>query len=381
MRCVGLALPFVLYACGNAGLGPSSATAPRVISIAPATGSTLGGTAVTITGALFSAGAAVTIGSVPAIEVTVVSPTIVTAVTPQHAAGAADVVVAVSGQSGSLPGGYRYVAPHAVANDPPIIVSIGARGTAPREPAQYATLDEAINVTAVVTDAETPTSQLTFKWSADAGAFTGDGASATWTAPHAHDTPSTIALRLTVTERYQTTDNQGLPVTRENQVQGTTAIRLHNSIHEVGDLAVQFLVDFSRQLDAAFVVRNFTNSCPEAADELRDVQNDNRDFIIRSYNIGTPSTSVPFTGQCPFRNRRGDACAQVRVEWNSVSRATGQAGVAIGTDQVTAIFENDQWRLCASDFNPSTATSTLRLRRWTGLLPRLGLHDPPGVMH
>ena len=360
---IGLfALPLVLSACGGSTVAPSPATGPRVTAITPASGTTLGGTAVTISGANFAAGASVTIAGAPATQVVVVDSATITAATPQHAAGAATVSVTVGGQSGSLTGGYTYVVPPPSTNAPPVVTSITARGDGPREPAQYASLDESVNVSATVTDAETPVSQLTFAWTAEAGTFTGSGAAVTWKAPHDFKTPGTVTLTLIVTERYQTTDAAGLPVTGQNQTRATSALSLHDSVKEVNDLAVQFLDDFSKQLDPAFVVRNFTTSCGGAADEFGDVVKNNRDNLITAYTIGTPDTTVGFTGRCPFRNVFGDACAQVPVDWRSTNRATGQPARAIGIDQVTAVLENDRWRLCASDFN-GVASAAFRMWR------------------
>ena len=84
---------------------------PTVVSIAPASGPLIGGTAVTITGTNFAAGATVTIGGAAATGVTVASASSVTCITPSGTAGAKDVVVTVSGQSGSLSNGFTYLAP------------------------------------------------------------------------------------------------------------------------------------------------------------------------------------------------------------------------------------------------------------------------------
>ena len=70
-----------------------------------------GGTAVTLTGTNFAAGATVTVGGAAATSVVVVSSTRITAVTPAGAAGARDVRVALSGgQAVTLTGGFTYTA-------------------------------------------------------------------------------------------------------------------------------------------------------------------------------------------------------------------------------------------------------------------------------
>jgi hypothetical protein len=89
----------------------ASSQAPTITAISPASGSTNGGTAVTITGTNFAAGDSVTFGGTAATNVIVVSGTSITATTPPHSAGAVNVVVTdSSGQSGTLTNGYTYTA-------------------------------------------------------------------------------------------------------------------------------------------------------------------------------------------------------------------------------------------------------------------------------
>ncbi len=110
-----------------------SALPPTVTNISPSSGPIAGGTAVTITGTNFVAGATVTIGGVAATNVTVVSATQITATTPPRAAGSVDVRVQnPDGQFGTRAGGFTYDPPPpmvrllAVNSDPigvPISVS------------------------------------------------------------------------------------------------------------------------------------------------------------------------------------------------------------------------------------------------------------------
>jgi Domain of unknown function (DUF1929)/IPT/TIG domain/Glyoxal oxidase N-terminus len=82
---------------------------PNPTSVVPASGSSNGGTSVTITGTGFAAGATVKFGGTAATNVVVGSSTSITATTPAHAGGAVDVVVTNSdNQSGTLTGGYTY---------------------------------------------------------------------------------------------------------------------------------------------------------------------------------------------------------------------------------------------------------------------------------
>src|SRR5438105_496302 len=87
----------------------SSAPPPTVSAISPNSGTAAGGTAVTITGTNFLAGATVSLGGTAATGVTVVSSTSITATTAAHAAGTVNVVVTnTDAQSGTLTNGYTY---------------------------------------------------------------------------------------------------------------------------------------------------------------------------------------------------------------------------------------------------------------------------------
>jgi predicted small lipoprotein YifL len=349
-----------LAACGN-DKGPNGPTppddqTPAVTSIAPPNGTTLGGTTVTVTGRNFAAGAVVTIGGAPATNVAVQSPTTLTAVTAQHATGAADVVVTLAGRTGSLPGGFTFIPPSNSANPPPTISGISSRSARPGVPNRFADLDETITVTATVFDAETPSDQLKYEWTAESGTIAGTGREVTWRAPAQASTPAVVRLSLTVIETYQTVDNQGLPVTAENRVPATFDVRLHASAKEVRDMAVDFLVEFSQQrLAPEQIIRNFTDSCAGRGDELRDVRNNQATLTINTYSVEpNPRVDVAFGGVCRDRGRVGDACAYVPVRWSSTIKADGKPQLAVGNDQVNAIYEDSRWRLCDSDFIGTT---------------------------
>ncbi len=79
------------------------AQTPTVIGISPSSGSTAGGTSVTLTGTNFVSGATVAFGSAAATSVTVVNSTMITAKTPANAPGATNVTVTnPNSQSGTL---------------------------------------------------------------------------------------------------------------------------------------------------------------------------------------------------------------------------------------------------------------------------------------
>jgi hypothetical protein len=71
----------------------TAASAPAVTAVSPSTGSTAGGTVVTVTGTNFTGANAVSFGGIPASGFTVTSSTSITATSPSHAAGTVEIVV------------------------------------------------------------------------------------------------------------------------------------------------------------------------------------------------------------------------------------------------------------------------------------------------
>ena len=101
---------------------PPPNPAPTVTSITPNSGTTNGGTAVTIAGTGFLAGATVKMGGTSATVLAVVNSGLITATAPAHAAGAVDVVVTnTDTKTGTLTSGYTYTA---ASNPAPTVTSI-----------------------------------------------------------------------------------------------------------------------------------------------------------------------------------------------------------------------------------------------------------------
>ena len=84
--------------------------APSLTSISPTNGPITGGTTVTITGANFQTGAAVSLGGVPATNVTVLTATTITARTAAHTAKPVDIVVTnPDAQAASILNAFTYL--------------------------------------------------------------------------------------------------------------------------------------------------------------------------------------------------------------------------------------------------------------------------------
>jgi hypothetical protein len=152
----------------------------------------------------------------------------------------------------------------------------------------------------------------------------------------------------------------------DNRVSAEKTIQLHDSIKEVGDLARQFLLDFSdSSRSPEFVVRNFSKSsrCEAERDsEFDDVAKNRRYYRIESSSVGAATVTVQFGGRpCPLAPPKdGDACAAIPAAWQSLCLETfseckiGERPRVEGTDYVAAVFEQSQWRLCSSDFRDRT---------------------------
>ncbi|MGW3723479.1 IPT/TIG domain-containing protein [Streptomyces sp. NPDC005133] len=93
----------------NNGFSYTYVDPPTITSLAPTSGSTSGGTTVTITGTDLSTTESVTFDGVTA-PFGVINSTTVSAVTPPGSTGAVDVVVSTTGGSATAAAGYTYVA-------------------------------------------------------------------------------------------------------------------------------------------------------------------------------------------------------------------------------------------------------------------------------
>jgi len=272
---------------------------------------------------------------------------------------AAAVLIAACGGSPSSPGPVvqpQPPAPQPVApappNNPSVIESIAAKGRRPKEPANFADLDETIDLTAKVHDEETPVEELEFQWSAPAGTFEGSGPGVTWHAPEDAETPRPIEITLKVIEKYGYPDG---PRIYQQDVSASTTVSLHNSKAELGDMSRQFLLDFSDSTirDIGYIMRNFLPGCYGTADETAQVTENRRRYRIIESRVDAAVTNVNFGGTCPYEARRGDACTAVPVFWKSIDMDEHNEVKAVGgTDWLASFYipDKQRWFLCDSSF-------------------------------
>ena len=226
-----------------------------------------------------------TIGGTPATDVVIVSPTSITAKTPAHAAGAGEVRVSSGSVSGNLASAFTFITPTVGPNSPPTVGSLTVQAPRKNQPRTLASIGDRMSLTVSINDAETALSGLSLTWSAvpNIGAFSGSGASVQWTAPASITSPQTVVLMLTVVESYVEPDSTGLPIPRQHSIQRTATVKVHDSVKEVSDMAVDFLTLFSNSaLGPEAVLHNFSKTCDGGdgyGDEYSDVV-DNRAPVV-----------------------------------------------------------------------------------------------------
>ncbi|HTL46129.1 MAG TPA: hypothetical protein VL262_17460 [Vicinamibacterales bacterium] len=240
-------------------------------------------------------------------------------------------------------------------NNPPGIDSIAIQGTRASEPANFADIGETVNIAAAVHDDETPIDQLQYQWSASLGSIAGAGPQVTWTAPASlpGSDPVDVTITLKVIEKYGPSGGTQF----EHDVTGTATLSLHDSVKEVGDMARQFLLDFSDSniTDVSYIMRNFDASCSGTAQETQQVSDNRKKFQIVKWSVGSSSVKVPFGNAfCPVPDRvqRGDACSSNPVHWESKVVGGSHFQIADGTDWIAAYYRIalKAWKLCDSQF-------------------------------
>lgn len=219
--------------------------------------------------------------------------------------------------------------------------------------------DTDVTVTAAVRDTETPIDQLAFSWAADAGTFTGTGATVRWRVPKGTATPADLVLRLTVTETYGPLSSTG---TRSTHVVNATssAVRIHDSTREIGDMALRFLKLFATStVGSDIALQEFSDSCNGKRAEKSDIDDNRRDFTILSSTLNLTSARVTTiwargdaTVRCAFSSRR-----QFCPPGSPASCRVGAIESVEGNCNLSAVYEQQRWLLCDSTFQGSLLSS------------------------
>jgi hypothetical protein len=211
-----------------------------------------------------------------------------------------------------------------------------------------------VRLTASVRDAETAVDQLIYEWAADAGTFSGQGASVTWRPAEDATTPADFVIRLTVREQYGTAPAGGQRP--EHRVTGTSSpIRVHNSPKELGDMALRFLGDFANSsVSPDTCVREFSDSCQEKEVERDQIEDNRRDYEIlssslslRNVNVSSDRMSANMRVACAFTSRVRACVSGTSVPNCSVGATERVAGDCL----LTGVYQQNRWWLCESRFD------------------------------
>lgn len=209
-----------------------------------------------------------------------------------------------------------------------------------------------IELVAVVSDAETDPANLQYDWTATAGSFSGSGRSVMWHAP-AGANPAVHELKLTVVEKYTTTDADGRAQSKENRVSRSTMVHVNDSQAELSALALTFLDDFVHsERTPEFCVRNFSDSCRGKAEELGDIQRNRVQYVIDPNRSTFRISSISYNTGGNVPSQATFATVLAPCEFGSTEKSTGIFGVARGTCRLTNVYEDFRWRLCESNFLP-----------------------------
>jgi hypothetical protein len=246
------------------------------------------------------------------------------------------------------------------SNSPPTIDSIVAS-------ASRTEVDTDVTVTATVRDAETPVSQLSFAWKADAGTFTGTGPTVTWRVPKGVATPADYTIRLTVTETYSN---------GQNVVNGTSAaIRVHDSPKEIGDIGTHFLKMFgdSSISTNACVIDFNDNVCSFGRDaEKTDIDYNRKHYLILNYELGPPRVNYTAGANRAEVFIRSSFTSRIIncSDWPNPSCVLNATESATFDGYMPMVYDKGRWWICESHALTVKGVSPLMERFFGRMQPR-----------
>jgi hypothetical protein len=205
-----------------------------------------------------------------------------------------------------------------------------------------------VAITAVVEDAETPLTELSYTWSASAGTITGTGTTATWRMPDGITAGVDVVITLTVVDTYDALVGNTI-VQRQFTVVGTSsAFRVHDSEAELKELARHFLIDLfgNSTIPPEACLVDFTTIGRCAAGksaELSDIQ-DHREVVVVLSAV-VYAQSVEFFGSAEAR-----VTTEARFDDRYLNPAPGQPefDYTHADFYLTAVYDGGRWWLCES---------------------------------
>lgn len=361
-----LSLAILTCACSSSPTAPNEPLL-KVTSIVPAIGSTTGGTMVTVSGTGFPTNASLSVGGVTAQQITVSSPSTLTATLGPHpSAGTVDAVVTIGSANAVLRSAFTFVAPNA-GTVPPAVVSVTIRGPRQNQPQGFANQGDVVLITPVIDHVDT--SLVDYSWTG-AGIFVTDSGVTSWQLPpQVSPTPSALTSSLVVTKSFSengTTHHLSSPPF-------AVTVNAHDSEKEVLDMGEDFLTLFTKQFSSEQVLHNFSRTCDGGRgrdDEAGDGAKNRADLIedFNAFRIARrPGFAIRFKSFCSAGTKPAqlntDACASFSVHWEGIERKSSSRFVTDGIDYVSAVFEDDRWKLCHSSFVGTESFPSLGITR------------------
>jgi len=219
-----------------------------------------------------------------------------------------------------------------------------------------------ITLTATVEDLETPVANLEFRWSAQTGTFTGNGAVVTWTPAANAQTPADYVIELNVVETIRLGPTGSLVT--ESKATGTLTAHVNNSQKELAELSLRFLGDFANSsISPERCVSEFSDSCRGKKEELQDIIDNRHDFLILSsslrhtgLDIAASRTSATVHTACAFTSRVVAATPQSGgCLSDPASCKLGAIQSTDGDCWTTNVYERGRWWICESRYSAKTA--------------------------
>jgi hypothetical protein len=205
-----------------------------------------------------------------------------------------------------------------------------------------------VTITAVVDDAETPLSALTFQWSASAGTITGSGTTATWRMPPGITSGIDVVIGLTVFDSHDAVVNNFVVKQQFVATAISSPFRVHDSVAEVKELARKFLVDLfgNSSVPAEACVVDFADVCANFGEgktnELQQIIAHRAGYVVISAQVLNQKVvfTTPDTGSVHSATMFVDRLKTSKVR-----------GTTCGDFEVTVIYVGGRWWICESYFN------------------------------
>jgi hypothetical protein len=240
----------------------------------------------------------------------------------------------------------------------PVITGItGGAGSGARVEA-----GEDVAFTAAITDAESAgEAPTTYLWTATIGTITGSGATAVWRLPTGVITVGqNVVVSLTVVKPYRVLENNAIAPKEYRVTASAAAFRVHDSVAEIRRITLTFLIDYfgNPALGPDQCLVDFSTSCAGRQAEWEDIFNNRKDRLITSSQATVQSIA--------FNTSRTFANIVAPCTFRDIELATGRRYIATGTCLLTAVYEQQRWWLCDSNFQPGAGSGPESLGRGRG---------------